>query len=275
MVVEIPKEYLSTFNRRLQTQLYNEIMNDYSFPRAVCRSLSELFIFYFDLYFGNQRKEGQIIFTAVSSKVPPGVPVNEMDLVPAIITTYDPDDCAVKDQKELLDKRIMRISNEALNQGALLTQADIAILLGESTKTISRHIAALEENRELVPTRGKWKDIGPGVSHKKKILELYLKGYEYTEIERKTRHSGEAIMRYVKDFAKILLLTEDGFEDNELRLITGLSEKTIQEYKELIETYSTEEYQERLEQLHEIIGKKNSRMSKETVLKTNSGGRDR
>ena len=85
---------------------------------------------------------------------------------------------------------------------------------------------------------------------------LYLKGYEYTEIERKTRHSGEAIMRYVKDFAKILLLTEDGFEDNELRLITGLSEKTIQEYKELIETYSTEEYQELLEQLHEIIGKK-------------------
>ena len=275
MVVEISKEYVSTFNRTLQTQLYNEIMHDYSFPRAVCRSLSELFIFYFDLYFGNQRKEGQIIFTAVSSNVPPGVPVNEMDLVPAIITTYDSDDCAVKDQKELLEKRIVRITNEALNQGALLTQADIAILLGESTKTISRHIAALEENRELVPTRGKWKDIGPGVSHKKKILELYLKGYEYTEIERKTRHSGEAIMRYVKDFAKILLLTEDGFEDNELRLLTGLSEKTIQEYKELIETYSTEEYQERLEQLHEIIGKKNSRMSKETVLKTNSGGRNR
>ena len=119
MVVEISKEYVSTFNRKLQTQLYNEIMNDYSFPRAVCRSLSELFIFYFDLYFGNQRKEGQIIFTAVSSNVPPGVPVNEMDLVPAIITTYDPDDCAVKDQKELLDKRIMRISNKALNQGKM------------------------------------------------------------------------------------------------------------------------------------------------------------
>jgi len=41
MVVKIPKEYLSTFNRQLQTQLYNELMQDYSFPRAVCRSLSE------------------------------------------------------------------------------------------------------------------------------------------------------------------------------------------------------------------------------------------
>jgi Protein of unknown function (DUF1670) len=61
-------------------------------------------------------------------------------------------------------------------------------------------IFSVEKKGELVPTRGKWKDIGLGVSHKKKILELYLKCYEYTEIKRKTRHTGEAIMRYVKDF---------------------------------------------------------------------------
>ncbi|MDY0130890.1 MAG: DUF1670 domain-containing protein, partial [Methanosarcina vacuolata] len=203
---------------------------------------------------------------------PPGIPVNEMSLVPVKITIYDPDDCVVKDQQELLDKRIQRISSETHTQGALLTQADIAVLLGESTKTISRHITALEKKGELVSTRGKWKDIGPGVSHKKKILELYLKGYEYTDIERKTKHSGEAIMRYVKDFARILVLTEEGFKDEELRIITGLSEKTIQEYKELIETYSTEEYQERLDQLHSIFRKKEiHRKNEETTLKTDSG----
>src|SRR5664280_3884742 len=75
---------------------------------------------------------------------------------------------------------------------------------------------------------------------------------EYTEIERKTRHSGEAIMRYVKDFARILALSEEGYGDEELRIIAGLSEKTIREYKQLIEIYSTEEYQERLDQLHSI-----------------------
>lgn len=129
-------------------------MHDYSFPRAVCRSRAELFISYIDLYFSNHRKEGQIIFHAVSKDVPPGVPVDEMNLVSVNITIYDPDDCKVKDQQELLDKWIMRISNEAYAQGALLTQADTAILLGESTKTISRHIAALEEKGELVLTRG-------------------------------------------------------------------------------------------------------------------------
>jgi len=272
MCAEISKEYLSTFNRQLQTQLHNELVNDYAFPRAVCKSLSELFISYFDLYFGNQRKEGQIIFHAASKDVPPGVPVDEMNLVPVKVTIYDPNDCTVKDQQELLDKRIMRISNEAFFQGALLTQADIAILLGESTKTISRHIIALENKRELVPTRGKWKDIGPGVSHKKKILELYLKGYEYTEIERKTKHSGEAIMRYIKDFARILVLTEEGYDEQELRMITGLSEKTIREYKELIKTYSTEEYHERLDQLHSFFGKKEiHRKNEESIQKKESG----
>ena len=93
----------------------------------------ELFISYLDLYFSSQRKEGHIIFHAVSKDVPPGVPVDEMNLISVTLSIYDPDDCTVKDQQELLDKRIMRISNEAYAQGALLTQADISILLGAIT----------------------------------------------------------------------------------------------------------------------------------------------
>ncbi|MDI9394618.1 MAG: DUF1670 domain-containing protein [Euryarchaeota archaeon] len=52
-------------------------MHEYSFPRAVCRSLSELFISHIDLYFGSQRKESQITFHGVSKDLPPGVPVDE------------------------------------------------------------------------------------------------------------------------------------------------------------------------------------------------------
>ncbi|HZV46948.1 MAG TPA: DUF1670 domain-containing protein [Thermodesulfovibrionales bacterium] len=256
MSLEISKEYLSTFNRQIQTQLYNELRHDYSFPRAVCRSLSDLFSSYLDLYFSSQRTEGQIIFHAVSKDVPPGVPVEEMHLVPVKLILYEPDDCTARNQQELLDKRIKRISNEAFSQSALLTQADIAILLGESTKTITRHIMELEKKGILIPTRGKWKDIGPGVSHKKRILELYLKGDEYTDIERKTKHSGEAIMRYVKDFARLMVLTEEGFNNTELRIITGLSEKTILEYKDIIENYSTQDYQDRRGQLRGMFRKK-------------------
>jgi hypothetical protein len=256
MSIEISNEYLSTFNRRISTQLYNELRRDYAFPRAVCRSLSELFSSYLDLYFSNQRKEGQVIFHAVSKDVPAGVPVKEMHLISIKLSLYNSDDCTVNNQNELLDRRIIRLSNEAYTQGTLLTQADIAILLGESTKTIMRHIAQLENKGKIIPTRGKWKDIGPGISHKNRIIQLYLKGDEYTDIERKTKHTGEAIMLYVKDFARVLILTEEGFTDTEIRIITGLSDKNIKEYKELIETFSSEEYQERMDQLRAIFKKK-------------------
>lgn len=272
MSLEILKEYQSTFNRQIQTQLYNELRHDYSFPRAVCRSLSDLFISYLDLYFSSQRTEGQIIFHAVSKDVPPGTPVEEMHLIPVKISLYDPDDCTIRNQQELLDQRIKRISSEVFNQGALLTQADIAILLGESTKTIIRHIKELEKKGILIPTRGKWKDIGPGVSHKKRILELYLKGDEYTDIERKTKHTGEAIMRYVKDFARIMVLTDEGFNDTELRIITGLSEKTIREYRDLIEHYSTEDYQDRQDQLRDMFRKKTTQQKPGKTQEVNTKG---
>ena len=272
MSLKISKEYLSTFNRRIQTQIYNEIRRDYSFPRIICRTLSELFNSYFDLYFSSQRQEGQIIFHAVSKDVPPGVPVEEMHLVSIRLTLYEADDCIIKNQQELLDKRIIRLSNEAYVQGTLLTQADLAILLGESTKTIMRHITELEKKDKLIPTRGKWKDIGPGVSHKKRILELYLKGYEYTDIERNTKHTGAAIMRYIKDFSRILVLTDEGFNDTELRIITGLSDKTIQEYKDLIEIYSTADYQERLTQLRNMFLKKTTQGVHKEPTHTNSSG---
>jgi len=256
MVGDVSNEYLATFNRRLETQFYNELRRDYAFPRAVCRSLSELLLTYLDLYFGGQRKEGQVIFQAVSKEVPPGVPVDEMQLVSVKLTLYAPEDCSCKTQHDLVDRRILRLTGEAFGQGALLTQADIAILLSESTKTVARHIKELENHGEVVPTRGSWKDIGPGVSHKKRILELYLKGDEYTELERKTKHSGEAIMRYVKDFARVLVLTEEEYSAAELRIVTGLSDRVIREYQELIEQYSGHEYRERLEHLRAIFKKK-------------------
>jgi len=48
--LEILKEYLSTFNRQIQTQFYNELRRDYSFPFAVGRLLSDLFTSYVPRY---------------------------------------------------------------------------------------------------------------------------------------------------------------------------------------------------------------------------------
>ncbi len=52
------EEFKSTFNRRLEVQLYTGLRRDYAFPRAVCGSLIDLFQNYLDLHFGSLREEG-------------------------------------------------------------------------------------------------------------------------------------------------------------------------------------------------------------------------
>ena len=59
----------------------------------------------------------------------------------------------------------------------------------------------------IVPLRGVVKDIGSS-SHKSKIVELYLKGYTPTKIQRLTRHSLQSIERYIKDFSRVSILTK-------------------------------------------------------------------
>jgi hypothetical protein len=106
----------------------------------------------------------------------------------------------------------------------------------------------LREQGIEVPTRGSIQDIGPTVSHKTKIIELYLKGYEYTEIETRTRHTGESIKRYISGFSKVVLLTLKGYSALQIRELTSQSEKVIKEYLTLYETYK-ETGQDRISQI--------------------------
>ena len=71
----------------------------------------------------------------------------------------------------------------------MLTVEDLAYLTCSSTATVKRDLAACRGDGVAVPTRGQIRDIGPGVSHKAQIVQLYLWGLQFTEIERRTRHS--------------------------------------------------------------------------------------
>jgi len=52
------------------------------------------------------------------------------------------------------------------------------------------------------------------------------------------------------------VLTVEEYSAADLRIVTGLSDRVIREYQELIEQYSGHEYRERLEHLRAIFKKK-------------------
>ncbi|HZA86370.1 MAG TPA: DUF1670 domain-containing protein, partial [Acidimicrobiales bacterium] len=86
-----------------------------------------------------------------------------------------------------------------------------------------------------VPTRGQIKDIGPGLSHKAQVVQLWLWGLQFTEIESRTRHSEASIKRYLADFRQIAALYARGAKIPEIRAATGRSVALIAEYIGLYE----------------------------------------
>jgi hypothetical protein len=157
--------------------------------------------------FGEMLHEGQITFHAASAEEPPGNKASEMKSVPVHLTFHDRIDMEVLAQEGtsgLRKQKILRMTHEALEQGGLLTQEDLAVLLCSSRRTIKRDMNELKSQGIDVPTRGTLQDIGPGVTHKSKVVKLWLEGFEYTEIERKTGHSGMSVQRYLTGFTKAI-----------------------------------------------------------------------
>ena len=99
--------------------------------------------------------------------------------------------------------------------------------------------------------------MGRGTTHKTQILELYLSGYQFSEIEKRTHHSETAVKRYIQDFCKIILLHMKDFSVDQIRISTGFSNRLIGEYINLYKKYSKED-NDRLKALFNLSAKKTS-----------------
>jgi hypothetical protein len=83
--------------------------------------------------------------------------------------------------------------------------------------------------------RGLHHDIGKGISHKAWIVRLWLEQHTYTEIERRSRHSLEAIRIYLNDFNRVVVALEKGITvAKEIAFFIGRTERLVTEYLELI-----------------------------------------
>ena len=103
--------------------------------------------------------------------------------------------------------------------------------------------------------------MGRGTTHKTQILDLYLSGYQFSEIEKRTHHSETAVKRYIQDFCRIVLLHMKNFSVDQIRIATGYSNRLIGEYVKLYKKYSQED-NDRLKALFNLSVKKTSKRRK-------------
>lgn len=183
---------------------------------------------------GNILHPGQMIWPAIDMNEPPGKPLKHCKLRRITITHIDPkEDAEVRRQYGRSAKRqqqILRMTAEAQDQRALLTQEDLAEILGTDVRTIRRDIHSLRKKDLSVPTRGQQKDIGPGVTHRVKAVSLFLQDKEPLEIARTIKHSLTAVERYIDTFCRVVYCQRKFRNNLKTAMVVGVSLSTVNTY---------------------------------------------
>ena len=86
----------------------------------------------------------------------------------------------------------------------------------------------------MLPTRGNIHDLSGAITHKREIITFYLQGCLTPTIAKKTRHSKDAVDRYIRDYEAVKLVRTATDDIDKLSQITHLSKRVISQYLDLI-----------------------------------------
>jgi hypothetical protein len=251
---------------RQEDDLSFELKTEFAMPPVKVQATRE-FLRELEEHLSEQRAEKKVVYWAVASHEPAGKPLESCALVPVELTLVDEEDIPDRAQdadfnrvKEMKVKKAGRYATEAKSAGGYLTYADLGFLLGIHPAAISK---LLQENaKSVVPLRGFECDIGRGLTHRRKIIELFLEMYTETEIADRTGHSYEAIENYIKEFGTVMLLSEQGLSVPMIRKVTGRSTRLVQAYLDLLAEYSKPAYAFRFNYLRRLVEAGESRSKK-------------
>jgi Mn-dependent DtxR family transcriptional regulator len=151
--------------------------------------------------------------------------------------------------------RVQRLLDEALEQGALATQEDLARVLQSSSRTIKRDFAELHSAGLYLPSRGYMKGIGRGQTHKAQIIRRWLHGETYDQLSVNSHHAVSSINRYLKTFVQVVRLHQEEMSTNQIALLLQIGAPLVQDYLNVYEQNAEAECRERLkEQLTRLCG---------------------
>jgi len=208
-----------------------------------------------EMFFDNREiGAGQVEYTCVSAEEGSGKTMDELQKVRVKLTRDLVSDADCEARLGASARRrvqILRLTEEAYDQGGLLTQEDLGRILGVSARTIRRDVEDLMHRKVRLYLRGLQKDIGKGVSHKVQVVSLYLQWKTYSEIERLTGHTVGSIKTYLNDFCRVMMARERGIRSaREIGYYLGRTERLVMEYLALLkEAEKIPEERSRLESL--------------------------
>jgi len=217
---------------------------------------------YFSELNTKELKSDQIKYQCICASEGPGKSLKDCKMVTVVLTLFDEKDKGDfssnnnKDRSvELRRRRLVRIVEEAKEQGGYLTQEDLSELLMCDVRTIRRDTKELKDVGLILPTRGQQKDIGPGITHRAIAIKLWLEGNEPVSVAQHIKHSVEAVENYLQKFKRVAFLKQKGFTDFEIALTVGISVYATKTFSQLYEEYKGKAFfKQRLEEINLVGG---------------------
>jgi hypothetical protein len=239
-------------SKTARNAIIQRLAQDFNLTPIIAEAYYQQFDQYYQEHTNISLSGGEIAYEAVAAHEPAGKHIRLTQKITIrlklIDLNTDLEELANYGLAGLRRHRIARLTRQAYDQYALLSYEDLAIILTTSPGTVKRDIAFLRHQGMFILTRGMKHDMGPGLSHKTIIIDLYLKNYTFSEIELKTNHSESSVKRYLADFIQVATLYEKNFSFNQIRLIARKSDRLVREYIQLYQTYKKQNNQQ-LEQL--------------------------
>jgi len=190
-------------------------------------------------------KLGQLFWAGVAADDPPSRDkrIEDTRLVPIIldlVTARDIDEAQVKGMRTPTRRaKIVRLFRQAYEQGAVLSLADVSLMIHINYCSLSRLV--LDHEREtgtVVPRRGTIHDMGRSVTHKRIICFKRLVEQKPTsQVAQETFHSADEVEYYVQCLRRVQLCRDSGMSPEEAAQATGHSLFLVQEYLDLIEEF--------------------------------------
>ncbi len=223
----------NAWTKTKEYQLLAILEEEYGFKHATSRSLIHLMNEFAEKPYGWHRGDMQIIYHAVDMRGGPGRAIGEIPLRPIFLTISVSDDAVAFERGGLQGMRrhkLIRLARESYDQGGLLTQHDLALLLTTSSRTIQRDIKELRTAGIRLPTRGAIYEYGHIPSIRSVCADRFLCGEDVEDTAIECGVSPDMVRKYHRQFTDTVVLYARSYRANEIIDVTGVPEKVLGEF---------------------------------------------
>jgi hypothetical protein len=238
----IRKKYGPLREKTLRNAVAHRIVKE--FPRIGGRRIYQLCAdMILEVVFKHMRSKdhlvhGQALWMAVSINDPPSrrKRIEDVDLVPVLLDISTAEDVQLRIDRlpagQRLLRKVLRLCEQAHKQGGLLSNCDIAELLGVNDGRISQVLTEHERlTNTVVPRRATLHDVGTGLTHKRIICwKRYAQGKEPHIVARETYHSLEAVDRYLGQYDRVRHCRLEGLTPDQTAHTLGCGLTLVKEY---------------------------------------------